>query len=96
MSDIYFISYDISNNKLRSKIEKKLKNYGSRIQYSIFQCVADTAQIAKVSNALENILNIQERLVSDGDSIIIIGSMNSEKINYIIGEAQELHQYSIF
>jgi len=96
MNDIYFISYDITNNKLRRKIEKKLKNYGSRVQYSIFQCFASTEQITKVSNALENILKLQERLVSDGDSVIIIGSMNADKINYIIGEAQKLHQYTIF
>ena len=96
MNDIYFISYDITSNKLRSKIEKKLKNYGSRVQYSIFRCIANTEQIAKISTALENILKIQERLISESDSIIIIGNINTEKINYILGEAQELYQYSIY
>jgi CRISPR-associated protein Cas2 len=32
------VSYDISSNRLRGKIAKKLEDYGVRIQYSVFEC----------------------------------------------------------
>ena len=96
MNDIYFVSYDISSNKLRSKIEKTLKNYGFRVQYSIFQCIAGKDQIIKISNALENVLKIYSRLITDSDSVIIIGGIENEKISYILGEEQNLSRYLIY
>jgi len=96
MNDIYFISYDITNDKLRSKIEKTLKNYGFRIQYSIFQFVVTSEQIIKVSDSLKNIVNLHNRFVTESDSIIIIGGIKIEKINYIIGEEQNLARYLIY
>lgn len=35
---MYVISYDITDNKLRGKIAKKLEGYGRRVQYSVFEC----------------------------------------------------------
>lgn len=35
---MYLICYDISSNRRREKISKELKNYGQRIQYSVFRC----------------------------------------------------------
>ncbi|RJP64442.1 MAG: CRISPR-associated endonuclease Cas2, partial [Candidatus Abyssobacteria bacterium SURF_17] len=32
------VSYDVSNNKKRSKIADILKDYGHRVQYSVFEC----------------------------------------------------------
>ncbi|MGL4607987.1 MAG: CRISPR-associated endonuclease Cas2 [Eubacteriaceae bacterium] len=34
----YLVAYDISNNKLRSKVKKRLEKYGYRIQFSVFKC----------------------------------------------------------
>jgi len=96
MNDIYFVSYDISSNKLRSKIEKTLKNYGFRIQYSIFQCIADKDKVSKILNALENVLKIHNRHITDSDSIIIIGGIGVDKISYVLGEEQNSAQYLIY
>lgn len=35
---LYLVSYDISNTKTRNKIADTLKNYGQRVQYSVFEC----------------------------------------------------------
>lgn len=35
---MYIISYDITSDRLRSKIAKELENYGRRVQYSVFEC----------------------------------------------------------
>ncbi len=32
------VSYDISDNKRRTKIFKAMKNYGVHVQYSVFEC----------------------------------------------------------
>ena len=35
---MYVISYDISHDKLRNKVAKTLQDFGSRVQYSVFEC----------------------------------------------------------
>lgn len=35
---IYVISYDISSDRVRTKLAKLLEGYGVRIQYSVFEC----------------------------------------------------------
>ena len=35
---MYVVSYDITSDRLRSKIAKTLEGYGTRIQYSVFEC----------------------------------------------------------
>ena len=81
---------------MRGKIEKTLKNYGFRIQYSIFQCISNKDKVSQVLFSLEKVLKTYSRFVTDNDSIIIIGGIGDEKINYILGEAQNLAQYSIY
>jgi CRISPR-associated protein Cas2 len=34
----FVISYDISDNKLRTKLAKLLEGYGIRVHYSVFEC----------------------------------------------------------
>ena len=36
--NFYVISYDIASDKVRNKIASELKNYGNRVQYSVFEC----------------------------------------------------------
>lgn len=35
---MYVVSYDITSDRLRNKIAKTLEGYGTRIQYSVFEC----------------------------------------------------------
>lgn len=35
---MYVVSYDIPSDRLRNKIAKTLEGYGTRIQYSVFEC----------------------------------------------------------
>lgn len=34
----YVISYDIEENRIRTKLSKLLEGYGVRVQYSVFEC----------------------------------------------------------
>lgn len=38
------VSYDIVDNKRRTKLAKKLCNYGERVQYSVFECTLNREQ----------------------------------------------------
>lgn len=62
------ISYDISNNKLRSRFSKFLGKYGHRIQYSVFEI--DNSELL-LNNVLTIIKTQFEKLFSENDSILI-------------------------
>ena len=40
----YVISYDISNDRLRTRLAKLLEGYGVRVHYSVFECRLDIDQ----------------------------------------------------
>ncbi|MGV2391312.1 MAG UNVERIFIED_CONTAM: CRISPR-associated endonuclease Cas2 [Microcystis novacekii LVE1205-3] len=51
---MYFVvSYDISDDKRRTKIHNTLKSYGQRVQYSVFECDLTDTQYAKLRGPLE-------------------------------------------
>lgn len=51
------ISYDIQSDKRRTKIHKTLKNYGSWIQYSVFECDIDKVDYLRLRHQLENLID---------------------------------------
>jgi CRISPR-associated endonuclease Cas2 len=85
-SDVYIISYDIGNNKFRRKIEKALKNYGVRIQYSVFRCNLDSVKLQAAIGAIRSIAEKCKNmgLSSDDDSVIVVGA-NAKNMDYVLG-----------
>ena len=71
------ISYDISNDKLRTKFSKFLSKFGGRLQYSVFE-------IRNSDRALENITTQItahfEKQFSQSDSILILDLSKQCKI----------------
>ena len=51
------VSYDIEDNKRRSKVCNELKNYGEHVQYSVFECDISQIQIKKLQTDLKKIIN---------------------------------------
>jgi CRISPR-associated protein Cas2 len=41
---LWLISYDISDDKARQRVYNILKDYGKRVQYSVFECHLDERQ----------------------------------------------------
>mgnify|MGYP000611069808 CR=1 FL=1 len=58
------ISYDISNDKLRTNFSKYLSRFGHRIQYSVFE-IDNSMRI--LDNILEDIRNRYEKRFSQED-----------------------------
>lgn len=50
------ISYDIRNDKRRSRIFKTLKNFGQWMQYSVFECELDKANLARLTDRLDYLI----------------------------------------
>lgn len=49
----YVVAYDISDNRERGRVDKILKNYGFRIQKSVFECKLNEALKRKMIKELK-------------------------------------------
>ncbi len=54
------ISYDIQNDKRRTKIHKALKDYGQWVQYSVFECHLKKEEFLKLRHRLKKLLEDDE------------------------------------
>ena len=75
------VVYDITTPKFRRIIEKTLKNYGKRVQYSVFEFSLDKKIYGKMLKELKEIYNdynlsIVKRSVKQKKKSIIIYKMN--------------------
>ena len=56
------ITYDVKTetkagqSRLR-RVSKKCKDYGQRVQNSVFECIIDTAQLTQLKNSLQKIID---------------------------------------
>lgn len=50
------ITYDIEEDKKRNKIAKLLENYGTRVQFSVFECIIDKEQLKEIIKRAEDII----------------------------------------
>ena len=56
---MYLISYDISDNRCRNKIAKKMEGYGKRVQYSVFECFLTKALYTRLLEELADLMRDQ-------------------------------------
>ncbi|MBW1730600.1 MAG: CRISPR-associated endonuclease Cas2 [Deltaproteobacteria bacterium] len=54
------VSYDIVDDKIRNRVSKYLKDFGTRVQKSVFECDLDEQQFAKMKKGLEALINRKE------------------------------------
>ncbi len=54
------VSYDIPDNKRRTRIAKTLEDYGVRVQYSVFEVNLEARQIAKMRARLAKLIDEAE------------------------------------
>lgn len=51
------ISYDIVDDRRRTKVMKLLKGYGTRVQYSVFECLLSTSELFKLGRELRELID---------------------------------------
>lgn len=49
------VAYDISNDKRRTKLHNALLNFGTPVQYSVFECLLDEAQEKEMRRAVKRV-----------------------------------------
>jgi len=59
-TDLYIISYDIPNDRRRTKVAKLLLGFGHRVQYSVFECYLDKKHILLLRTRLLNLVKEEE------------------------------------
>lgn len=54
------VSYDISNDRRRTKVMKKLKNFGNHVQESVFECELEQGAYHAMRAGLEKLIASRE------------------------------------
>ena len=89
---MFLVSYDISDDKLRTKFARDLSKYGFRLQYSLFQ-------INNSEHLLDNFINILENKYSSkfsqSDSVLIIRLNPNCKIEKYVYAKNEDSDYFV-
>lgn len=62
----YLVSYDIANAKRLRRVAKCLESYGTRLQFSVFECPLDDTRLAQAKAALAEIIN------ADHDQVLFV------------------------
>ncbi len=78
----YLVSYDISDPKRLRRVARTLEGFGTRLQYSVFECALDDLRLQTLKSELQPHLNHQEDQVlivslgpSGGDATLVIEAM---------------------
>lgn len=71
------ISYDITNDKLRTRFSKYIQKFGYRLQYSVYE-ITNSKKL--LENIMTEITNKFEKLFGETDSVIIIETSETCKI----------------
>ncbi len=72
MRTTYLVSYDIANQKRLRRVFKACKNYGSHLQFSVFECDLSPGERSKFEMELKEIINQKE------DQVLFVGLGPSE------------------
>jgi len=89
----YVIAYDISDDHRRNRVFKFLKNWGRRVQESVFECDLSKEELTEVTARLKEWMNASEdrchiyRLCADCIShrfIIALGDIEPEWTRTIV------------
>lgn len=56
----FLVSYDICDQKRLRRVAKILEGFGSRLQYSVFECPLDSMRLAQLKATLAPELNFDE------------------------------------
>ncbi len=59
----YLVTYDICTDKRRVRLHNKLKGFGVAVQYSVFECLLDAKEKAKMLQAIQKIIHTRQDAV---------------------------------
>ncbi len=72
MRNTYLVTYDICDAKRLRKVFRTVRNYGDHLQYSVFECQLNLADLAKCRHELGEVIK------HDEDQVLFINLGPSE------------------
>ena len=60
MSELWLVSYDISNDKARRQVADCLENHGHRVQFSVFECHITRAQLGRLRTEVQTKIAMED------------------------------------
>lgn len=57
---LYLISYDIEDNRERTKLARILGSYGNRVQFSVFECELDAQELKELVKKVRSRIKLSE------------------------------------
>ncbi len=54
------VSYDVVNDRRRTRLAHALKDFGHRVQYSVFECLLDAEALENLRKRVEKLIDPQE------------------------------------
>ena len=97
-NNISLVCYDITSDKLRRKIDKAMKDFGVRLQFSVFLCRLDAEGMDRCRDKLNKVLALYPMEKEPGDSLIIFERIHPVSTDYLLGTRieQGIPNYVIF
>jgi CRISPR-associated protein Cas2 len=87
----YIVSYDIPDDRKRTRVAKTMLDFGSRVQYSVFECIINDNKL------LERMVSRLNAIVSDDDSVRIYAlCAKCEKVVKVLGGGQVTKDENVF
>ena len=93
------ISYDVVEDKRRTKVLKLLKGYGTHVQYSVFECDLTAQQFTALGRELRDLIDLDtdsvrcyllDALAVQRIRIVGIGRVSSEPMYYLVGGGEQV------
>jgi CRISPR-associated protein Cas2 len=86
----YVVSYDIPDDRKRDRVSKTLLDFGTRAQYSVFECILDNKLLEKMTAKLS-------RIISDEDSVRIYAlCAKCEGVAKVLGKGEVTKDGNVF
>jgi len=55
----YVVVYDISDDKRRTRLHKRLIDYGTPVQYSVFECLLDEKSLVRMHQMIQRTIKVR-------------------------------------
>lgn len=87
----YLVSYDIPDDKRRTKLSKTIKDFGDRVQCSVFECILEKDLLDKM------VARISE-IIDKGDDSVRIYTLcaNCESTIKVIGTGEVTKNKNVY
>ena len=87
------VSYDVADDRRRTKLAHALKDFGARVQYSVFECLLEADQVERLHLQIQRLISPEEdsvriyRFCADCGSrteIVGLGKLSEDPDVYVL------------